>query len=55
MLKELIDSREQVQGEKITGESWLITNEKIGFATAPKNNANREREQGEGNKEQEDE
>jgi hypothetical protein len=35
-LKEMIDYREQVQGEKITGESWLITNEKVGFATAPK-------------------
>jgi hypothetical protein len=35
-LKEMLDYREQVQGEKITGESWLITNEKVGFATAPK-------------------
>jgi hypothetical protein len=35
-LKEMIDYREQVQGEKITGEAWLITNEKVGFATAPK-------------------
>jgi hypothetical protein len=35
-LKEWMDYRRDVQHEDVNGESWLITNEKVSFATAPK-------------------
>ena len=35
-LKEWMDYRRDVQHEGVNGESWLVINEKISFATAPK-------------------